>query len=201
MGSIIRSTGTVFYSLFHLNSTHGFNGLKYMFSVISVIVYSLLGNTKNRESTRSWTARVRLVHSWTEDAPFIWDMSDASFICDMSYMNKACLIWGMSNMNKACRIWIRHVKYETCLIWGMSNMNQACRIWMRHVEYETCLIWGMSNMNKACRKWMRHVEYETCLIWLEHILDDRYETWLIHMRDMTHSYERHGSFIWQTWLI
>ena len=36
-----------------------------MYSVISLIVDSLPGNTKNRESTRSWTARVRLVHSWT----------------------------------------------------------------------------------------------------------------------------------------
>ena len=60
----IRSTGTVFYSLLYLNSQQGFDGLKYMRSVISVIVDSLPGNTKNRESTRSWTARVRLVHSW-----------------------------------------------------------------------------------------------------------------------------------------
>ena len=37
-----------------------------MYSVISVIVDSLPGNTKNRESTRSWTARVRLVHPWAE---------------------------------------------------------------------------------------------------------------------------------------
>jgi len=48
--SIIRSTGTVFYSLLYLNSRRGFNGLKYMYSVISVIVDSLPGNTKNRES-------------------------------------------------------------------------------------------------------------------------------------------------------
>ena len=27
------------------------------------------------------------------------------------------------------------------------------------------------------------------------------ETWLIHMSDMTPSYERHDSFIWETWLI
>ena len=60
---MIRSTGTVFYSVLYLNSRRGFNGLKYMYSVISVIVDSLPGNTKNRESTRSWTARVRLVHS------------------------------------------------------------------------------------------------------------------------------------------
>jgi len=28
-----------------------------------------------------------------------------------------------------------------------------------------------------------------------------WETWLIHMRDMTHSYQRHDSYIWETWLI
>ena len=38
--------------------------LKYKYSVISVIVDSLPGNTKNRESTRSWPNRVRL---------FAWD--------------------------------------------------------------------------------------------------------------------------------
>jgi len=41
MGSIISSTGTVFYSLLCLNSRTGFYWLKYMYSVISVIVYSL----------------------------------------------------------------------------------------------------------------------------------------------------------------
>ena len=66
LGSIIRSTGTVFYSLLFLNSRRGFHGLKYVYSVISVIVDSLPGNTKHWESTRSWTARVRLVHSWAE---------------------------------------------------------------------------------------------------------------------------------------
>ena len=39
-----------------------------MYSVISVMVDSLPGNTKIRESTRSWTARVRLVHSWAAAA-------------------------------------------------------------------------------------------------------------------------------------
>ena len=37
-----------------------------MYSVISVIVDSLPCNTKNRESTRSLTAGVRLVKSWAE---------------------------------------------------------------------------------------------------------------------------------------
>ena len=54
-----KTNGTVFYSLLYLNSRRAFNGLKHMYSVISVIVDSLLANTKNRESTRSWTARVQ----------------------------------------------------------------------------------------------------------------------------------------------
>ena len=47
-----------------------------MYSVISVIVDSLLGNTKNRESTRSWTDRVRLVHSWAGyiEHTYIWHL-------------------------------------------------------------------------------------------------------------------------------
>jgi len=61
MGSIIRSSGTVFYSHLYLNSRLGFNGLKYSYSVISVKMDSLPANTKNRESTRSWTAKVRFV--------------------------------------------------------------------------------------------------------------------------------------------
>ena len=64
MRLIISSTGTVFDSLLCITSRQGLNGLKYMYSVISVIVDSLPCNTKNRESTRSWTDRVRLVHAW-----------------------------------------------------------------------------------------------------------------------------------------
>ena len=80
MGAIIRLTGTVFYSLSYLNSRTGFNGLKYMYSVISVIVDSLLGNTTNRESTRSWTARVRLVNPWAVQTQFIYMYIDAAVV-------------------------------------------------------------------------------------------------------------------------
>jgi len=64
MGSIIRFNGTIFYSLVYDNSRIGFNGLKYLYSVISVIDKRLPGNTKKWTLVRSWTARVRLVHSW-----------------------------------------------------------------------------------------------------------------------------------------
>jgi len=46
MGSMIRSSGTVFFSLQYLNSRLGFNGLKYLYTVISVIDNSLPGNIK-----------------------------------------------------------------------------------------------------------------------------------------------------------
>ena len=46
MGSIIRSSGTIIYSLLYLNSRIGFNELKYLYSVISVIDKRLPGNTK-----------------------------------------------------------------------------------------------------------------------------------------------------------
>jgi len=40
-----------------------FNGLKYLYSVISVIEKRLAGNTEKWTLVSSWTARVRLVHS------------------------------------------------------------------------------------------------------------------------------------------
>jgi len=47
MGSIIRFTGTVFYSLLYINTRQGFYGLKYVYSVISGIENSLPGNPPN----------------------------------------------------------------------------------------------------------------------------------------------------------
>ena len=66
IGSIIRSSGTVFYSLLYLNSQLGFDVLKYLSSVISVKIdpESLPANAKNRKSTRLWTARVWFLHPW-----------------------------------------------------------------------------------------------------------------------------------------
>jgi len=46
MGSIIGTSGTVFYSLLYFNARLGYNELKYSYSVISVIDNSLPGNTK-----------------------------------------------------------------------------------------------------------------------------------------------------------
>jgi len=46
MGSIIISSGTLFYSLLYCNSRLGYDGLKYSHSVISVIDNTVPGNIK-----------------------------------------------------------------------------------------------------------------------------------------------------------
>ena len=46
MGSIKRSNGTIIYSLLYLNPRIGFNGLKCLYSVISVTDKRLRGNIK-----------------------------------------------------------------------------------------------------------------------------------------------------------
>jgi len=46
--SIIRCIGTIFYSLVYVNSRIGFNGLKHLYQVISVIDNSIPGNTKKQ---------------------------------------------------------------------------------------------------------------------------------------------------------
>jgi len=66
MGSIIRSAGTVFYSLFYWNSRQGFYGQKYLCPVIPVKMERPPGNTINGLFTRSWTARVRFLHPWAD---------------------------------------------------------------------------------------------------------------------------------------
>jgi len=63
MSSIIRSTGTTFYSLLYRNLLLGFYGLKYVYLVIPVIEIHYQAMLKSRESLPSWTARVRLVNS------------------------------------------------------------------------------------------------------------------------------------------
>ena len=60
---MIRSSGTIFYSLLYLDSRRGYIRLKYLYPVISVKIDLLPANTKNLKSTRSWTARVRFLAS------------------------------------------------------------------------------------------------------------------------------------------
>ena len=64
MSSMISSSGTTFYSLLYFNPRLGFNRLKYLYPVISAIVDALPANTKFRESTSLWMARVRFLASW-----------------------------------------------------------------------------------------------------------------------------------------
>jgi len=59
IGSIKRTTCSIFYSLLCLNQLICFYGPKYVYSVISVIEKRLRCNTKKWILVRSWTVRVR----------------------------------------------------------------------------------------------------------------------------------------------
>jgi len=75
MRPMIRSSGTIFFSLVYFNPERGYSRLKYMYTVISVKIDSLPANTKIRESTSSWTARVRCLASCVDAAPSAWVQS------------------------------------------------------------------------------------------------------------------------------
>ena len=60
---MIRSIGTIFYSLVYCNSRLVFSGLKYLYPVISVIVDSLHANTKMWGLTSLWKAKMQFLAS------------------------------------------------------------------------------------------------------------------------------------------
>jgi len=97
MGSIIRSSVTIFYSLVYFNSQIGFNGPKHLYSVISVIDKRLPGNTKKWTLVRSWTARVRLVHSWAGTYIFYMNVHVMYMNVHVMYMNVHVIyiLWGL----------------------------------------------------------------------------------------------------------
>ena len=86
MGSIISTIVTICYSLLYRNSWIGFNGPKFLYSVISVIENRLPGNTKKWTLAHSWTARARLVHPWAEHTTYY--MIRHIFLHDISVQTK-----------------------------------------------------------------------------------------------------------------
>ena len=173
---MIRSIGTIYYSLLCLNSWIGFNELKYLYSVISVIDKRLPGNTKKWTLVRSWTARVRLVHPWAACLLYkINHMSNVKFVT--SHMNGVCLIWMshfargwvMSHMNESCLMRMSHVAYA----WVMLRMNESCRMWTSHIAYKQLML----HTNESFRIWMSHVAYE----WVMSHMNESYHIWMSHV--------------------
>ena len=67
MRPLIIANGTKCYSILYCNSQSLHIRLKYTYSVISVIVDSLPGNTKKQGIDKFVVFGVRLVHSWADD--------------------------------------------------------------------------------------------------------------------------------------
>jgi len=64
--SLTRTNGPIFYSILCGNLRELYLRLKYMYSVISVLVDSLPGNTKNRGIDPFVAFGVRFSHSWAD---------------------------------------------------------------------------------------------------------------------------------------
>jgi len=55
---------TMFYLILHFNSRAVYTRLKYIYSVISVMLYLLPAHTKKWQSTSLWAPTVRFLYSW-----------------------------------------------------------------------------------------------------------------------------------------
>jgi len=86
---MIRANGTIFCSLLYLDSRLAFRRLKYIYSIISVTVDLLPGNTEIMTIDLFRPTRVRFLHSW---AVYMWCayMCHDWFRCDIALCLDAC---------------------------------------------------------------------------------------------------------------
>ena len=204
MGSIIRANRTIYYSLLYFNSQLGFDGLKCVYSVISVIDKRLPGNTKR------WTI--------------------ASFVDGQSAISR---ILGGNEWHDSCRnIECRNIhsfffKYEDV------NLHMNPHKWRYASTYESSSYVQHDSFIRAAwlihtcgmtHSYVRHDSFiraawliHTCGLTHSYVRHDSFirAAWLIHMCDlnhscvwheafmcdMSHSYVWHESFICAAWLI
>jgi len=89
MGSIITYTFTVFYSLSYLNSLLNFDELKYVNSVISLILNLLSCASAKKSAIDPFVdGRVRLCNPW----------ADSSLVDVLSYSCEVVAFMGLLNM-------------------------------------------------------------------------------------------------------
>jgi len=156
-----------------------------MYWVISVIVYSLPGNTKNRESTRSWTARVR----WVGNIRLFRVKFSQKEKCSSGILSR---LMAHPHIYIMSRILVSHVTYgwvkwdiDICLACiepspqlmahphtcQVAYMNEACltcewvmsHVWMSHVTRtnESCHTYVFPPIQTSCHmgmRWLRLVQ-------------------------------------------
>jgi len=151
MGPIIISTGTVFYSLLYSNSQRGVNGLWYVYSVISVIVDLLPGNTKNRHSTRSWTANAiipSLGGHMNESCPFTYTHINGSRLRVVAHMSESC---PHTYTHEWVMAWYWHI--WMCHVLTHTRHALLTRTHMYIIVSDHTCGWLMSHL------WMSHVKF------------------------------------------
>jgi len=141
-------------------------------------------------------------HSQASDMYAIWFIH----MCDMTRSS----VWHDSCI---CATWLIHICDMTHLyVWHDSFMFVTWLLGMGSTRETYVLHDSFINVTCLIHTW------DICVEWLIHTCDtktcvrgqstrvrasssDIYAIWLIHMRDMTHSYVWHDSFICLTWLV
>jgi len=103
-----------------------------VYSVISEIVDSLAGNTKNRESTCLWTDRVRLFHPWAAKMSMIFCHVLRHCCCEFYRPFKRRDSWQEDQDNK--KIW------KTCTVPFPKDKNPLDE-WRRGAVHLSSLPW------------------------------------------------------------
>jgi len=181
------------WNLNHIQiSRQGFNRLKYVYSAISVIVDLLPGNTKSRQSTRSWTAIVGLLHPREAFVCATWVMSHI-WMSHVTHMNESC----HTHANESCHTYVRH----ECDYSILGRHFGICMCDMIYLH-----VWHDSSICVSCwsNLYVWHDSF-VCATWLI-LMRDMARVYVCHagpiyMRDMTHLYVQRDSFVCVTWLI
>jgi len=136
----------------YVNSTGVNTRLKYVYSVNSVNMDLLPGNTENRESTRSWLIRVRFLHSWAVSMGRVTYFKESCHVCvgvvwlrHVTYTHEVCHTyqWVVS---------MCYITYQCAHING-SHQWVMSHIWMRHVNEQLqrnlSYKWSILHMNES----------------------------------------------------
>ena len=142
MSPLIITNGTICYSILYSNSTQLYIRPIYMYSVISVIVDWLPGNTKKWTMDKFVAFGVRFFHSWA-------DVSE--WVSRITHMNESChTYFAYRSMDESYHIYepvmshIHHI-YQYGLVashMGTSHVTHTSHtgVWISHITHmnETC---------------------------------------------------------------
>jgi len=157
MGSTIRTSGTTYYSIWYSNSEQGFNGLKYVYSVISVIDKRLPGNTKK------WTI-----------APFVDGQISISrilggnsefFALSSRWVLRVCVSRVETHLYIPCSLGPRTPDIHELQTWDVSVSLFWWGVWVSLYSDEVCECLSILMRCVSVSLFSKNSEFFECVCW------------------------------------